>query len=554
MGINCKIRYNKNKEVDYVEDKQGNRSELFDELRTLFGVEKALDLYALTESENEDLKTIKDIVEYTQRTTEQLSTENKIEALDSGFSNQDEMFFTLKKAFINDNGLVVFDRTKMKKAGYNEYEIISVLTRPELQNSIRENIFKVQNTPFSLDLEQENLVKTDEITSFGKQKTIIKTEQEGTNEIVNGEIVPKKSDTLQTLKRTYPLESTPISNKLSKMFTAINTLTENVAQRNIEELKTVAKGIQKEVVKYGVDLRGIENKVLPLKRFKEFMLALESYIVNPNDSFSDIYDNLFEIADNEPKNQNENEIKLDTELSEYELFKDFNLIRKQGDIYTRIAPESLEDLYNYFFRQQNEIKTKEEVQIKTAELEVTDEDIDGDILEAMYMWKKFLNYPVKTISNFKPDFVDLKEAVENPYLKASSRGVVITSNDPITRAKKEIYDKEKITKEERTLILEGLYKPAKIKTEYSIVEDGILVTKNNPEQFISTNTAVYEKAFQEGNVSFYEEVLEKDKTFPEIQFSKYINELSVVSDSYIEKETLSKEELEKINKNNFDCI
>ena len=59
MGINCKIHYNQNNEVDFVEKEDGTRSELFDELRTLFGTEKALDLYAL--SETEDFKYIQEI-------------------------------------------------------------------------------------------------------------------------------------------------------------------------------------------------------------------------------------------------------------------------------------------------------------------------------------------------------------------------------------------------------------------------------------------------------------------------------------------------------------
>ena len=59
MGIACSIHYNQNNEVEYVESPNGERSVLFDELRTLFGAEKALDLYALTESE--DFKYIQDL-------------------------------------------------------------------------------------------------------------------------------------------------------------------------------------------------------------------------------------------------------------------------------------------------------------------------------------------------------------------------------------------------------------------------------------------------------------------------------------------------------------
>ena len=51
MGINCKIHYTADGRVDFVEAPDGQRSELFDTLNDTFGEEKALDYFALTETE-----------------------------------------------------------------------------------------------------------------------------------------------------------------------------------------------------------------------------------------------------------------------------------------------------------------------------------------------------------------------------------------------------------------------------------------------------------------------------------------------------------------------
>lgn len=387
--LNCRIKYSSDNNIEYIEDNKGNRSDLFDELRVLFGEEKALDFYAITETEGfknykdimvDKIPTAKDIIEYNSITDEELTLEDKLSAIDSGFSNNHQLFFNLKKAFIDDLGLVIFDRNKMSRAGYNDYEITAILSRQDLQDSLKNNIFKVQNTPFfsNFDSNDNRYEKTDELNIFGKQKFRLKEgKEQKVSTIIDGKIVEKGSDTLQTLRKTYPLVIEPISDKLNKLFLTVNSLNEKVLNKgkNITNLKNVAKGIQKEVIKYGVDLRGIEDKVLPIARFKEFVLQLENYIINPNDDFSTYYDELFEPL-NEVNPQielNKNEIYLDTDLSEYELFRDYNLVRKKGNIYTKIKPEKLEDLYNYI--EQVEIKEQTQAQDNSELISKIKEDM-----------------------------------------------------------------------------------------------------------------------------------------------------------------------------------
>lgn len=780
---------------------------------------------------------VSEVLEYANETEEPLTKEQSVQAIDTlasfGINNSLELFEKLKEAFVKD-GAIVFDRKKLEKAGYNSYEITSILTNRDLQQQIKENIYKVKNTDLSIDLEGLEVLKTDEVNIFGKQTVYVKSEREAVNEIVDGEISSKKTNTLQTLSKTYPKTLPEID---TRPFETILKVTENVAKNNPEKLKKVAQAMQEEVLKYGVDLRGIENKIYPIQRLKSFTESLVNYISEPNNNFSEVYDKFFEVSQL-PKAENEgNDIKLDTELSEYELFRDHNLVRKEGNIYTKVSPENIEDLYNYFLRQQNgkqsnteqrdrtrwnssrgnhtlegapivegvtgadpeltywaeeyakrnnipykrqssyvevdesrakriaeaydkmehnpsdpkvkeafqnlinqtiaqyrileeagykfylfdetndpyngnpynamrdlrsnkvmgsfateagfgsgateinvednpmlqdtgirwgygsvegeqkrvlandlfrtvhdafghglegsgfrargeenawqaharlftgsalgaitsetrgqnswlnygkygeqnrtakvedtvfadqktglmpewtwtegfdkgkevKFKTKEDIQARTPELEVEDYQTDSDILEALFIWKNFLGYPIKTKSNKKAPF---KGMTNNPFKVVTADGIVLKNNDTLTRAKADLYEEEVVKQdvdyqdEVREKISLGEIIPEKIKTDYTIIEDGVLMTKNNTNQFLRTPLANYELIYQDGNLSFYKDVLGAEKNLSDIDFTKYLNE-SVKPDNYIvAKNSYSKQELEEINNKYFSC-
>ena len=79
------------------------------------------------------------------------------------------------------------------------------------------------------------------------------------------------------------------------------------------------------------------------------------------------------------------------------------------------------------------------------------------------------------------------------------------------------------------------------------------MTKNNTNQFLRTPLANYELIYQDGNLSFYKDVLGAEKNLSDIDFTKYLNE-SVKPDNYIvAKNNYSKQELEEINNKYFSC-
>lgn len=540
------------------------------------GVAKKQGKDYVVEATPENLKEadVKTVVEYANSTLEPLSREETISAKDSaisfGVTSSSELSQKLKEAFIDENGAFIFDRKKMEKAGYNSYETTKVMSDLALQDKIRNLIPRLKNTSFELEYDQAFVKPSSEINDFGKQVSenpyiVERNErpQENVKVIKDGEIVDKIGDTEETLKRTYPIEPKAVSQELSYMFNTIQNVTENVAIEEYKEVQKVVKAIKKEAVEFGVDLKDAENRIIPIQKLKSFMKSLNNYILNPTKDFAKDYDTFFEINEVETEPKTTEGILLDTDLTEYELFKNYNLVRKEGNVYTEVEDTSLEDIYTNFFIQQENLKTKEEVQAKTVELEVEDFNVDSEVLEAMYMWKSFLGYPIKTKSNTKPDFIDIKEAINNPYKKVTSKGVELINNDPITESNSKLFEKEKedysaeldvdINLDKRKAVLEGKVTIEKIKTDYNYAEDNVLITKNNENYFVRTPQGTFEKVYEEGDLSFYKKVISEDKNLSNMDLTKYFNQ-QVFSENIIEaKQYYSAEELKEINDKYFAC-
>ena len=134
MGINCKIHYNQNNEVDFVEKEDGTRSELFDELRTLFGTEKALDLYAL--SETEDFKYIQDL----KNKPIKFSILGEKGAQNQGQHAEKEVIDRLKQSGLAEN---VFEM--------NTQEIDAKLAELGVDAETRKQIMAYHGSPHSFD-------------------------------------------------------------------------------------------------------------------------------------------------------------------------------------------------------------------------------------------------------------------------------------------------------------------------------------------------------------------------------------------------------------------
>ncbi len=445
-----------------------------------------------------------------------------------------------------------------------------ILSDSNIQLSIKENLPKVKNSEFELEYNTEDVkAKSNTVDIFGKttfENPYISEKnskpQQNVKTIEDGKIVDKISDTKAVLLKSYPERPEPISSGLQHLLSTVEVIREDVIKSNYEAVQKMVKGIKASVVKYGVDLKNIENKIYPAAKLKSFISALESYITNPTAEFAKVYDDFFE--NNNPitepsRAETASDILLDTELSEYELFRDHNLIRKDKNLYTKITP--LENLFEVFATTQSDITSREQLEAKVPEMEIEDEDFDSEVAENMFMWKSYLKVPIKTESNKQTDNIDISEVVNNLYKKATFKGVELINDDPITAANAELYEKVKPEIEnlhfddsldKRLAALKDPYSVEKIKTDYTTTEDEVVVTKNNTEGFVRIGDKAYERIYETGNVSFFKEVDSPIKNLSNIDFSKF-DLLTTTEEKWVDVKHPTTKELLNINKTNFNC-
>jgi hypothetical protein len=457
-----------------------------------------------------------DVMQYANTTDEKLSKEETTEAIDLavslGVETSEEAVAILKDAFLENNAFV-FDKKKMKKAGYNDYEITKILTDVNLQNQIKNNLAKLENTDFSAPL--MDVQTSPEIGIFGKQKVKPKVKTVNVKTVnEQGEVVDKVSDTKELLRKTYP---DTLPEDMPQIAVSLLKASENIVNNYNDLFYSTLEDLKDASLDLGVDLKDIENRVFPLENFKSFVNSLMNYYVNPSDAFAEVYDEFFENYGAEKATKP----TMSTPYTEYELFDKFNLVRN-GDEYIKV-----EDV---------EIEPSAERQAKIPQLEVEDFAVDFDKLEKLVYHKEQLGAEMKTLQKPLVEEINLREVKKNPYLKATSEGVKLVSEDPLTAQKAELYGYEPKVAEKQ---------PKKIETDYSLVQD-VLVTQLTPENKVRTPKGNFTKFMDDNNKSVFLLDGSKQKTVDlEGYLSKADNMPKIEA-----KKLYSKEEYE----NNFGCL
>lgn len=517
------------------------------------------------------------VFEYAKANEQPLSKEETVETMNTaiafGVNTAAELNIILQQAFVKD-GMIVFDKTKMSKAGFTEYEISKILSTKEIKKSIKKYIPMLKNADFELgDYPSEVEVIPSEIGIFGKQKVKNpyeteknKLEQKQVMTVSEGQIVEKTQSIKQTLPKT--VQSQPLSVKAFSFITTILNSKQNISERNQAALIAIVKELKEEVANNGIDLKDIENRTTDVVKLQDFVEALQTYIADNStfDFFTDIYDEFFDLnklVEQGVKNLTENDIVLDTELSEYELFRDFSLIRKDKNTYTKVNDKPVEELRENFKQVFSQF-TDETIQSKVPSLEVEDFEADFDTIERLFMWKSYLGSPLKTKSNAKVESIsneDFKKALKNPYKKVTENGVELVSDNPLTKDSANLFEKEETTEqnlifddslEKRKQALQDKNSVAKIETDYQYIEPELLATKNNEESFVRTPNGVFERVYQKANVSFFSKVTSENKNYSDINFSNY-SYLETEGNTIEAKKYYTKTEIESINSKNFNC-
>jgi len=236
---------------------------------------------------------------------------------------------------------------------------------------------------------------------------------------------------------------------------------------------------------------------------------------------------------------------------------------------------------------------------------------EGD-MEKMWMYKKFFNFPMniskervevertKNITldseyltgDFIKDFnVYLLES-GNKYFKVTEKGIELENNDPISKEEAKLSLSEELTEvlaqydalsrhlnlgleskldtyedfnTENAQRVNAVNNPdsvPKLTGEYTYVEEGILAAKNEANAFVRTPVGVFELVYEVNNVKFFNKLPDADPNYKLYELEKPLTNVDFNNYFYLQnsvevfkeaKKNYNKKELEKINKDYFDC-
>lgn len=624
---------------------------------------------------------IKDLMEYKDSSKESLSLEDQIVARNAaialGVNSSSELLAKLESA-ITKSGVISFNLVSLQRGGvFNKYEATKIMSSLDIQNSIKESYLKLKNTEaFELEYNKNFITPIGTTLSvFGKQEVanpfIVEAELARdiaglseeeiadnllpdlgnkyvkdsnfkssvdsiaiNNRLVNtkvvkdGDLVNKVEDIENTIANTLIDEDNP---KLSENIRYINEdISPEVWDENPNLVVKILAAIKKNAIKNGVDLRDITTKVLSHSRedILRFLDSLENLLeVGENEEtindYATLYKELFDVSTEESsviQTDSEFDVVVESRMTEYELFNNFGLVKKQGDIYRETEEQSLDELYDAMLEYPELLPEgvstvealKEVVEKEVSGLEIPDYEIDADNLAKMYLYKKFFGFPISAspikvstdnlskvtsspeylVTEFVKEFNKWILETGNKYFKVTEKGIELVEKDPLSKEEAILTVPEEFTKdlseydaisknlnlgivsnelvfddydsqtEQRDFFANNPESAKKISGDYLYIEDGVLAVKNETDTFVRTPQGVFEMIYEAGNVKFYNKLPSTDPNFKLTGLEKPLSDVNFNKYQYLEntpevfkvaKNYYSKQELEQIDREYFNC-
>lgn len=624
---------------------------------------------------------VKDLMEYKDSSKDSLSLEHQIIARNTaialGVNTSTELVSKLESA-ITKSGVISFNLVSLQRGGvFNKYEATKIMNSKDLQISIKDAFLKLKNTEsFELEYDKNFIaISGTGINIFGKQEVenpfIVETELAKDiagipEEDIVDNLLPnlgtkytsdsKFRDTVNSIaannilttvkvikdglleEKTVDVENTIANtlidienNKLAENIRFINEdISEETWNENPNLIVKVLESIKKQAIDSGIDLRDISTRSLSNSREDVLYMLdiienlLENGVTNQNiREFSVVYKNFFELDNVETQvinTDSEFDTIVESDMSEYQLFKNFGLVKKQADIYRQTEEQSLDELYEAMLEYPEMLpedvtnidELKSFVEKDITNLEISDYEIDPDNLAKMYLYKKFFGFtlsarPVKVsteglsrvtadpeylVVEFVKEFNKWILETENKYFSVTNKGIELVEKDPLSKAEailtvpeefiKDLSEYDAISKnlnlgitsdelvfedydsqsQQREFFANNPESAKKISGDYLYIEDGVLAVKNETETFIRTPQGVFEMIYEAGNVKFYNKLPSIDGNFKLVSLDKPLSDVNFNKYQYLEntpdvfkvaKNYYTKQELEQIDREYFNC-
>ena len=334
------------------------------------------------------------------KTEEKLTKEQLVDLQD--FSNFNAQ--KLQDAFYDKNGFFIVSESKLVKSGlYNEYEASSIARDTQLQSKIKNSIERLKNTPqeeLNIEEIEESRSVIGEFNSFGKLVALNSFLAEKENEkqadtFIEVDSVIRQKNTTET---EITLQQTAKQTENNKVV-GLLTLSLETLQNNEGATREVLNEIEDDLIEDSIDIIGLKDQPID-ESLIDYLSTLNIFIEKPSTEntklFAEKSDEYFK-RDLTPKKETvvgeggKEYVKLNTELSEEEVYNQQGLIKVDDNTYLKTAKEDLATLYE-------NVRTYKEKYPKDKTLEeYVQEQIanysfkDAEVAEAVVLYKMYFS-------------------------------------------------------------------------------------------------------------------------------------------------------------------
>lgn len=549
---------------------------------------------------------IKYVVEE-NKTEEKLTKEQLVDLQD--FSNFDAQ--KLQGAFYDKNGFFIVSESKLVKSGlYNEYEASSIARDTQLQSKIKDSIERLKNTPqeeLNIEEIEESRSVIGEFNSFGKLVALnpflaekeMTEDQKQADSFIEVDSVIRQKNTTET---EITLQQTAKQTENNKVVGLLNLSLETL-QNNEGATREVLNEIEDDLIEDSIDVIGLKDQPID-ESLIDYLNTLNTFIEKPSTEntklFAEKSDEYFK-RDLTPKKETvvgedgKEYVKLNTELSEEEVYNQQGLIKVDDNTYLKTAKEDLATLYE-------NVRTYKEKYPKDKTLEeYVQEQIanysfkDAEVAEAVVLYKMYFdaieNTEQKDIINqtsnftgnyqylteeFPSDFYSkfLAEKKKNSKLfrnfysnfEINEKGINIVNTDPISMRNIRIYADENLRQysilskqmpnisddlsndesiSERDNVVNNPQTLEKFQGKIHKLNNNEVIVKNNTEQFIKIGDTIYEALENLGNLTHFAKIENEVTQYHKVGIEKPTSNLKLSDYSYL-NESVSAEDFKDV--------
>lgn len=549
------------------------------------------------------------------RSEETLTVDQQADMLNlmasKGIASVDILKAKVKKAFYNEYGIFELNFDKLVASGL--YTRAEAKMLDERFEEVKQTVEALQNTDLNLTVDiLEDTEVTFEYTSFGTLKRVPQqTEEVKNTEVLNSNLenIPDNNTLDKLIVAAKINDSSHLLLRLEKMLNRDDVVLNDDVQVTMEALSDIADAF----IPLGVDIQRLEELASD-EDLKPFIAILAEFARKPNEgvrkAFSEAYNEKFGISV-QPKKVKTSEDKKyfvvdDSIMTEQEIFEQKDLVKHAPNLYYKVIRESVEVLLEKL----NLTKERETLEREAMTQEGYN---NAEIALEVLLYKKAFKSPTKVVKqenikldNFTGDFNYLtedfladfhiemiKEQKKNSkkwnnfysLFDFNDKGLFIKNEDSYFMSMIELYADENlrqyslISRQMPNLVVEeqeanSLQKdrdvvvnnsnilPLYKGTSYSIDASNVIL-KGATSKFIKLQDGIYEAVQNNGDLTLYSKLeIAKEEYYqvgvkqptPNIDINDY-NNLKNTPENFVKNSNLkSKEEKDKIKRNNFDCL